>query len=152
MYLLALLHAKRLYSKHFYYRYFYWSNSLTHQKNSVCPPTHSTSCSNIFKISGGITLKNSTLTTHCCYSTLDIEWATFHLYVHQDPIVLPKCRYVYGVQPNLLTDFDAPGPYQILFMASYLDLCTPIPPAFVHEAIPCRTENTKLWTTYFNYY
>ena len=39
---------------------------------------------------GGITLQNLTLTTHCCYSTLDIEWGAFHLYVHQDPIVLPK--------------------------------------------------------------
>ena len=109
----------------------------------MCPPTHLTSCSNISEVQGGITLQNLILTTHCCYSTLDIEWGAFHLYVHQDPIVLPKRGYVYGFQPNLLMDFDAPGPYRIQFMASYLDLCTPIPPAAMHEAIPCHTEDTK---------
>ena len=77
---------------------------------------------------GGITLENLNLATHCCYSTLDIEWGNFKLYVHYDPIVLPKRGYIYGCQPNLLTEF-APGPYRIQFMASYLDLCTPIPPA-----------------------
>ena len=93
---------------------------------------------------GSITLENLTLTNHYCYSALDIEWGTFHLYFHHDPIILPKQGYIYGFQPNLLTDFDAPGPYQIQFMASYLDLCTPISPANMHEAIPCHTEDTRL--------
>ena len=39
---------------------------------------------------GSITLENLTLTNHYCYSTLDIEWGTFHLYVPHDPIILPK--------------------------------------------------------------
>ena len=34
-----------------------------------------------------------------------------------------------------LTDFVAPGPYRIQFMASYFDLCTPISPANMHDAI-----------------
>ena len=93
---------------------------------------------------GSITLENLTLTNHYCYSALDIEWGTFHLYVHHNPIILPKRGYIYGFQPNLLRDFDAPGPYQIQFMASYLDLCTPISPANMHEAIPCHTEHTRL--------
>ena len=59
---------------------------------------------------GGITLENLSLTTHCCYSTLDIEWGNFKLYVHYDPIILPNRGYIYGCQPNLLTEFDAPGP------------------------------------------
>ena len=73
---------------------------------------------------GSITLENLNLITHCCYSTLDIEWGDFKLFIHNDPIVLPKWGYVYGFQPNLLTEFDAPGLYKIQFMASYLDLCT----------------------------
>ena len=60
---------------------------------------------------GSIMLENLTLTNHYCYSALDIEWGTFHLYVHHDPIILPKWGYVYGFQPNLLTDFNASGPY-----------------------------------------
>ena len=85
---------------------------------------------------GSITLENLNLTTHCCYFTLDIEWGDFKLYVHYDPIVLPKRGYIYGCQPNLLTEFDAPGPYRIQFMASYLDLCTPIPPANIQGPTP----------------
>ena len=85
---------------------------------------------------GGITLENLSLTTHCCYSTLDIKWSNFKLYVHYDPIILPKRGYIYGCQPNLLTEFDAPGPYRIQFMASYLDLCTPVPPANIQGPIP----------------
>ena len=81
---------------------------------------------------GSITLANLSLTTHCCYSTLDVEWGDFKLYVHYDPIILPKRGYIYVCQPNLLKEFDAPGP----FMASYLDLCTPIPPANVQGSIP----------------
>ena len=37
-----------------------------------------------------ITLENLSLTTHCCYSTLDVEWGDFKLYIHYDPTVLPK--------------------------------------------------------------
>ena len=73
-----------------------------------------------------------------------MNWDSFHLYIHHDPIILPKRGYIYGFQPNLLTDFEAPGPYRIQFMASYLDLCTPIPPANMHDALPCQTEDTKL--------
>ena len=39
---------------------------------------------------GSITLENLILTNHYCYSALDIEWGTFHLYVHHNPIILPK--------------------------------------------------------------
>ena len=91
---------------------------------------------------GSITLENLTLTSYYCYSVLDIEWEAFHLYIHHDPIILPK--YIFGFQPNLLTDFKAPGPYRIQFIASYLDLCTPIPPANMHDAIPYHTEDTRL--------
>ena len=93
---------------------------------------------------GSITLENLTLTNYYCYSVLDVNWDSFHLYIHHDPIILPKRGYIYGFQPNLLTDFEAPGPYQIQFMASYLDLCTPIPPANMHAALPCQTKDTKL--------
>ena len=93
---------------------------------------------------GSITLENLTLTNYYCYSVLDIEWEAFHLYIHHDPIILPKRGHIYGFQPNLLTNFEAPGPYRIQFMASYLDLCTPIPPANMHDAIPYHTEDTRL--------
>ena len=93
---------------------------------------------------GSITLENLTLTNYYCYSVLDIDWESFHLYIHHDPIILPKRGYIYGFQPNLLTDFKAPGQYQIQFMASYLDLCTPIPPANMHDAIPSHTKDTRL--------
>ena len=85
---------------------------------------------------GSITLENLNLITHCCYSMLDVEWGNFKLYVHYDPIILPKRGYIYGFQPNLLREFDFPGPYKIQFMASYLDLCIPIPPANIRGAIP----------------
>ena len=85
---------------------------------------------------GGITLENLSLTTHGCYSTLDIEWGDFKLYVHYNPIILPERGYIYGCQPNLLIEFDGPGPHRIQFMASYLNLCTPIPPANVQGPIP----------------
>ena len=49
---------------------------------------------------------------------------------------LPKRGHIYGCQPNLLTEFDAPGPYRIQFMASYLDLCTAIPPANIQGPTP----------------
>ena len=93
---------------------------------------------------GSITLENLNLITHCCYSTLDVEWGNFILYVHNDPIVLPKRDYIYGFQPNLLKEFDAKSPYKIQFMASYLDLCIPIPPANIQGAIPYRIEDTRL--------
>ena len=93
---------------------------------------------------GSITLENLTLTNYYCYSVLDVNWESFHLYIHHDPIILSKRGYIYGFQPNLLTDSEAPGPYQIQFMASYLDLCTPIPPANMHDALPCQTKDTKL--------
>ena len=93
---------------------------------------------------GSINLENVTLTNYYCYSVLDIDWESFHLYIHHDPIILPKRGYVYGFQPNLLTNFEAPGPYWIQFMASYLDLCTPIPPANMHDAIPSHTKDTRL--------
>ena len=60
---------------------------------------------------GSITLENLTLTNYYCYSVLDVNWESFHLYIHHDPIILPKRGYIYGFQPNLLTDFEAPGPY-----------------------------------------
>ena len=75
---------------------------------------------------------------------MDVDLESFHLYIHHDAIILPKRGYIYGFQPNLLTDFEAPGPYRIQFMASYLDLCTPIPPANMHDALPYQTEDTKL--------
>ena len=53
-------------------------------------------------------------------------------------------QHIYGFQSNLLTDFEAPGPYQIQFMASYLDLCTPIPPVNMHDTLPYQTEDTRL--------
>ena len=37
-----------------------------------------------------ITLENLSLITHCCYSTLDVEWGQFKLFIHSDPIKLPK--------------------------------------------------------------
>ena len=64
--------------------------------------------------------------------------------LYYDPAVLPKRGYIYGFQPNLLTEFDASGPYKIQFMASYLDLCTPVPPANIQGAIPYQTEDTRL--------
>ena len=85
---------------------------------------------------GSITLEILSLTTHCCYSTLNVEWGDFKLYIHYDPVILPKRGYIYGCQPNLPTEFDVPGPYRIQFMASYLYLCTPIPPANVQGPIP----------------
>ena len=92
---------------------------------------------------GSINLENPNLITHCCYLTLDVEWGNIKFYIHYDPIVLPKRGYIYGFQPNLLTEFNAPGPYQIQFMANYLDLCTRIPPANVQGAIPYQTEDTR---------
>ena len=93
---------------------------------------------------GSVTLEYLSLTNYYCYSVLDINWEAFHLYIHHDPIILPNRGYIYGFQPNLLTDFKAPGPYRIQFMASYLDLCTLIPPANMHDAMPYHTEDTRL--------
>ena len=107
--------------------------------------TNKTACAHLLTLSvvlislgyrGSITLENLNLTTHCCYSTLDVEWGNFKQYVHYDPIILPKRGYIYGCQPNLPREFDAAGPYRIHFMASYLDLCTPIPPANIQGPIP----------------
>ena len=39
---------------------------------------------------GSITLENLTLTNYYCYSVLDVDWESFHLYIHHDPIILPK--------------------------------------------------------------
>ena len=75
---------------------------------------------------------------------LDVELGDFKLFIYNDPRVLPKWEYVYGFQPNLLTEFDVPGPYKIQFMPSYLDLCTPIPPLGLHESPPKYSENTRL--------
>ena len=93
---------------------------------------------------GSITFKNLSLITCCCYSTLDVKWGEFKLFIHSDPIELLKGGYVYGFQPNLLTEFDAPGPYKVQFMASYLDLCTLIPPLGLHESPPKYSKNTIL--------
>ena len=92
---------------------------------------------------GSITLENLVLTNYYCYSVLDIEWEAFHLYIHHDPIILPERGYIYGFQPNLLTDFEAPGPYRIQFMANYLDLCTPISPANMHDHTIPKTLDSK---------
>ena len=93
---------------------------------------------------GSITLENLSLTTHCCYSTLDVKWGEFKLFIHNNPIELPKQGYVYGFQPNLITELDTPEPYKVQIMASYLDLCTPIPPLSLHESTPKYSENTRL--------
>ena len=39
---------------------------------------------------GSITLENLSLITQCCYSTLGVEWGEFKLFIHSDPIELPK--------------------------------------------------------------
>ena len=39
---------------------------------------------------GSITLETLSLITHRCYSTLDIKWGEFKLFIHSDPIELPK--------------------------------------------------------------
>ena len=133
MNLLALLHAKRLHQTTdiFIEIVHLLTNKITYAHLLTLPVVLTS-----LGYRGSITLENLNLTTHCCYSTLDIEWGDFKLYVHYDPIVLPKRGYIYGCQPNLLTEFDAPGPYRIQFMASYLDLCTPIPPANIQGPTP----------------
>ena len=121
--------------------------------------TNKITCSHLLKLPvvltslgyrGSITLENLSLTTHFCYSTLDVEWGDFKK-IHYDPIVLPKRGYIYGCQPNLLTEFDAPGPLggrllkQIILLFHGL---VPFDIPWIYEFVPERRLYIMIHQTY----
>ena len=76
---------------------------------------------------GTVKLKNFRLTLGHFKIVVHIDWHNCLLLYNEFVIPLPDMGTAFLFQPNLLTDFDHPGPYNIVLLARHMDTLIPIP-------------------------
>ena len=82
---------------------------------TIAAPACSLSFTRSTKISNFRLTKNNLLTT------LYIDWHNCLLHYNEQVITLPSKGTAFSFQPNLLTSFDRPGPYNIQLLARHMD-------------------------------
>ena len=78
---------------------------------------------------GSVRLTNFRLTQRNLLSTLHIDWHNCLLHYDNHVISLPSRGTAFSFQPNLLTTFTWPGPYNIQLLARHMDAFLQIPHA-----------------------
>ena len=76
---------------------------------------------------GSVKLKNFKIVPKNLRLRVDIDWHDCMLIYNKFIIPLPERGTAVPFQPNLLTDFQLQGPYNILLLARYLDTLIQIP-------------------------
>ena len=76
---------------------------------------------------GTVKLKNFKIITRKFQIFVDIDWHNCLLLYNNFIIPLPERGTVVPFQPNLLTDFNLQGPYNIVLLARHLDTMIQIP-------------------------
>ena len=83
------------------------------------------SCSLSF--TGSVKITNLRLTRKNLLCTLHIDWYNCLLHYNDHVITLPSKGTAFSFQPNLLTSFSRPGPYNIQLLARHMDALLQIP-------------------------
>ena len=76
---------------------------------------------------GAVKLKNFKIISRKFQMLVHIDWYTCLLIYNKFVIPLPDTGTVVPFQPNLLTDFNLEGPFNILLLAKYMDTLIQIP-------------------------
>ena len=78
---------------------------------------------------GSVQIQNFRLSRKHLLSTLYIDWHNCILHYNDHVITLPPEGTAFSFQPNLLTIFSRPGPYNIQLLARHMDALLQIPHA-----------------------
>ena len=76
---------------------------------------------------GSVKISNFKLSKKNLLTTLYIDWHNCLLHYNDHVITLPQKGTAFSFQPNLLTSFDRPGPYNIQLLARHMDALLQIP-------------------------
>ena len=76
---------------------------------------------------GSVKISNFRLTKKNLLTTLYIDWHNCLLHYNEHVITLPSKGTAFSFQPNLLTSFSRPGPYNIQLLARHMDALLQIP-------------------------
>ena len=76
---------------------------------------------------GSVKISNFRLTKKNLLTTLHIDWHNCLLHYNDHVITLPQKGTAFSFQPNLLTSFDRPGPYNIQLLARHMDALLQVP-------------------------
>ena len=74
---------------------------------------------------GSVKISNFKLSKKNLLTTLYIDWHNCLLHYNDHVITLPQKGTAFSFQPNLLTSFDRPGPYNIQLLARHMGCITP---------------------------
>ena len=90
---------------------------------TIAAPAHSLS------FTGSVKISNFRITKKNLLTTLYIDWHNCLLHYNECVITLPSKGTAFSFQPNLLTSFSKPGPYNIQLLARQMDALLQIPHA-----------------------
>ena len=76
---------------------------------------------------GSVKISNFRLTKKNLLTTLYIDWHNCLLHYNEHIITLPSKGTAFLFQPNLLTSFKRPGPYNIQLLARHMDALLQVP-------------------------
>ena len=82
-------------------------------------------CSLSFR--GSVKIHNFRPTKNNLLTTLYIDWLNCLLHYSEHVITLPSKGTTFSFQPNLLTSFERPGPYNIQLLARHMDTLLQVP-------------------------
>ena len=76
---------------------------------------------------GSVKISNFRLSKKNLLTTLYIDWHNCLLHYNDHVITLPQKGMAFSFQPNILTSFDRPGPYNIQLLARHMDALLQVP-------------------------
>ena len=76
---------------------------------------------------GSVKISNFKLSKKNLLTTLNIDWHNCLLHYNDHVITLPQKGTAFSFQPNILTSFDRPGPYNIQLLARHMDALLQVP-------------------------
>ena len=76
---------------------------------------------------GSVKISNFRLSKKNLLTTLYIDWHNCLLHYNDHVITLPSKGTAFSFQPNILTSFDRPGPYNIQLLARHMDALLQVP-------------------------
>ena len=90
---------------------------------------------------GTVRLKNFKLSFSKFHMIVNIDWYNCLLLYNDYILPLPDQGTVFPFQPNLLTDFTQPGPYNVVLLAGHMDDLIQIPHIANHEFLGSDDKN-----------
>ena len=76
---------------------------------------------------GSVKISNFRLSKKNLLTTLYIDWHNCLLHYNDHVITLPSKGTAFSFQPNILTSFDKPGPYNTQLLARHMDALLQVP-------------------------